>query len=620
MERSFKAYINQHLYNIIFDFVDAYIDIHPDEVEEKVHRLHRLGSYSLSDIEIKRVDVGGKYEDLTIDASIIVVATVIAKEGDYHYDDEDEIELWYMIKAKGDLECSLKDFECISITPYWGKDKIRNALTDGFVPIIRNDDLENEATSFLQTYYPEALNTPMWVNPDVLVKHMKLRKKVLSITADCSVFGRVYFHDSDAVYYDENTEQIKIIRVDAGTIFVDPNVFFLRNLGALNNTIIHECLHWAYHRRAFELERLFDTNISKIECRVVGGINGLDKWTKADVIEWQANSLTPRVQMPITMFKRKANEFIKQFLKETDASSLIDVMPSVIESLAEFFVVSRLSAKIRLSNIGYEEAEGTFIWLDNHYIAPHTWKKGFLGKNQTFSISEDDMMMQGFCSYELRESEESQYFVYVDSHLVLYSPEYVCCNSVGDLQLTEYARNHMDECCIVFEMSVKTRDKQRYFTECFLNRDRDSDVVFDFQYHNGLEHAKDERKQQRFQEIWEDEIAMYNKLPRTYAEAMQALMEWRGMDEEEIANEILKDARTVKRVMAGTHGTFDTLAAILLSMQIPPMISTEIQRMAPWHINMAKKEHQALWTALQHLYARSITYIREFLHNRNVAF
>lgn len=582
--------------------------------------MHRLGNYSLSDIEIKRVDVGGRYDDLSINASMIVVATAIAEEGDYHYDDEEEIELWYTVKAKGDLECRLKDFECLSITPYWGKDKIGNALNDDFVPIIRNDDLDKEATAFLQRYYPEALNAPTWVNPDVLVKHMGLHKEVLSITADCSVFGRVYFYDSDAVYYDENTEQIKNKRVAAGTIFVDPNVFFLRNLGALNNTIIHECLHWAYHRRAFELERLFDTNISKIECRVSGGIKGLDKWTKADVIEWQANSLTPRIQMPIAMFERKANEFIGQFLKETDTTSLIDVMPSVIEYLAEFFVVSRLSAKIRLSNIGYEEAEGTFIWIDNHYVAPHCWTKGFLQKNQTFSISEDDMMMQGFCSYELREYKESQYFVYVDSHLILYSPKYVCRDLTGDLQLTDYARTHMDECCIVFDMVIKARDHQRYFTECFLNRDKDSDVVFDFQYHNGLEHANEERQQERFQEIWDDEMEMYKRLPRTYSEMMKALMEWRKMDEEEIAKEIKMNVRTVKRVMAGTHGTFETLAAILLSMQIPPMISFEVQKSSPWKIDMSKKEHQAIWTALQHLYARSFEYIREFLHKKNVAF
>ena len=32
------------------------------------------------------------------------------------------------------------------------------------------------------------------------------------------------------------------IDVEAGTIFVDPKAYFLRNLGAVNNTIVHECV------------------------------------------------------------------------------------------------------------------------------------------------------------------------------------------------------------------------------------------------------------------------------------------------------------------------------------------------------------------------------------------
>lgn len=31
-----------------------------------------------------------------------------------------------------------------------------------------------------------------------------------------------------------------------------------RNLGSTYNTIIHECVHWHRHRKAFELERLYN--------------------------------------------------------------------------------------------------------------------------------------------------------------------------------------------------------------------------------------------------------------------------------------------------------------------------------------------------------------------------
>lgn len=52
------------------------------------------------------------------------------------------------------------------------------------------------------------------------------------------------------------------VSVKAKTIFVDPNAYFLYNLGKVNNTIVHECVHWDKHGKAFELERLYICLIS----------------------------------------------------------------------------------------------------------------------------------------------------------------------------------------------------------------------------------------------------------------------------------------------------------------------------------------------------------------------
>ena len=93
-----------------------------------------------------------------------------------------------------------------------------------------------------------------------------------------------------------------IEEVKAGTIFVDPKAYFLRNLGAVNNTIIHECVHWDKHRKAFELERLYNESVNKIKCKVVGGIKDGDK-DATGWMEWQANALAPRIQMPLSPSK-----------------------------------------------------------------------------------------------------------------------------------------------------------------------------------------------------------------------------------------------------------------------------------------------------------------------------
>ena len=50
------------------------------------------------------------------------------------------------------------------------------------------------------------------------------------IAEDGTVFGQIYFRD---------TETVKACR-----ILDDPRAYFLRNLGSVNNTIVHECIHW----------------------------------------------------------------------------------------------------------------------------------------------------------------------------------------------------------------------------------------------------------------------------------------------------------------------------------------------------------------------------------------
>ena len=80
-----------------------------------------------------------------------------------------------------------------------------------------------------------------------VVENMGLNLKILHITKNCNVFGRIFFANTETAVYDEETEKYKEVTVEAGTMLVDPKVFFMRNIGCVNNTIIHECVHWDRH-------------------------------------------------------------------------------------------------------------------------------------------------------------------------------------------------------------------------------------------------------------------------------------------------------------------------------------------------------------------------------------
>ena len=182
----------------------------------------------------------------------------------------------------------------------------------------------------------------MPIDPMVLTERMGLSIQLKNITSDFSTFGQVFFADCETEYYDKESSSFKKIQVKSGTILVDPDAYFLRNLGSVNNTIIHECVHWDKHRKAFELERLYNENATQIKCLVVGGIKDNKGKSANDWMEWQANALAPRIQMPAEPFKVKAKEYIIRFMRETDARHTIEVMEQVITALETDFGVSKI--------------------------------------------------------------------------------------------------------------------------------------------------------------------------------------------------------------------------------------------------------------------------------------
>lgn len=275
-----------------------------------------------------------------------------------------------------------------------------------------------------KTYLAKALLQPMAVDPSELAKSMGLTVKLKRITEDCAIFGQISFQDSTTEIYDEKLCQSVEEEVSAKTILVDPETYFLYNLGKVNNTIVHECVHWDLHRKAFELERLYNKEASRIKCQVAGGVEE-NSWTATEWMEWQANALAPRIQMPMAMFKTQASKYIKKYRDMLGKDDIIDVIEPVIDELAAFFCVSRLAAKIRMVDAGYEEAIGAFIYVDGRYVTPHKFKKNAIREDQTFTISAEEAAIQSVINRDLGELVKTGAYQYVDAHFVLNHPRYL---------------------------------------------------------------------------------------------------------------------------------------------------------------------------------------------------
>jgi hypothetical protein len=212
----------------------------------------------------------------------------------------------------------------------------------------------------------------------------------------------------------------------------------------MNNTIIHECVHWDLHKKFFELEKLYNKEARSISCQVQEGIRPEKNRTPLDWMEWQANALAPRILMPIKQARQKIEELIEKNKRVLQTDNMADIMESVVFELSDFFEVSKQAAKIRMIDLGYTEAIGVFTYVDDHYISNYTFERSALKNNQTFTIGMQDALVEYALNPDFRQLIDSGKYVYVDAHFCVNDTKYIRQNESGYAELTDYARQHID--------------------------------------------------------------------------------------------------------------------------------------------------------------------------------
>lgn len=407
--------------------------------------------------------------------------------------------------------------------------------------------------TMISVKWGKALLEPISVEPDKLCEAMGLKVRRARISADGNVFGRIYFYDGTADIYDDTTGEVHAEDIPAGTILVDTTQSWLYGIGAFNNTIVHECVHWDRHKKAVALARLYNEEITHIGCKIVGG--AMEK--KFDFIEWQANSLAPRIQMPASMVKKYVDSAITKIRKQTGLYDYIDIIENLIKDVAVHFAVSQTAAKIRLIDLGYEEAKGALIYLDGHYVRPHKAAGIKLEHNQTFSILAADAAWLRVASPELMNVLNEGKYIFIENHYVLNSKYYVEQDEDGTLQLTHYALNHMEECCLIIDLSISNKDiPLKYHRVCFLNRDFDVKIDFSPEFHGG--HATKESKDEQLNRYVLESGDFVASLPMDYVESLKRAIVWVGNpSHKEIENkgkdQVIRgvNRKTLERCLAG---------------------------------------------------------------------
>lgn len=473
----------------------------------------------------------------TVDADVEVKG-----RGRYGYDSY-EVTQCYNVFFKAILNDGLHNVTVIHVTEYnvnqYEKDK---SLSQNLVPYMYEDDVEKHAEDFLRRHCKKALLQPMPLPVEEIVAEMGM--KMYYAPMNDTVFGKTYFDaEKVSVYTDITGKETVEIITTPGTMLINPNVYFMYNVGTANNTIIHECVHWDRHRRPFELQKILQGNCSHISCEIIETYDGIPEDAPAlKWMEWQANQLAPRILMPAEMTKRKLDECLRRLHAEFPLKRNAELMELAIGELAAFFMVSVIAAKIRVIELGYDEAHGVLVYSDGRYLPPFSFPRNTLKANQTYVIDEHSALIQIFMSEELRTLYLEGKLVYANSMVCINAPKYVTRSETGWPILTPYALEHVHECCYVFERKVSASDtySDSFYRRCFLCRDVSSSSFIEAKY--DPDHKDNQDKHKRKAEI--DKITesvadivnrLANEIPGGFGATLSYHMGRKNLTNEELA-------------------------------------------------------------------------------------
>ena len=532
-ESPLQKLIDQRRYD---EIKDAVLDYMTEKVKEN--------KATLSDIEIQNVVHIEQVDDGAISFSVIVSCDIehsISSTGRVSF-----TEKWLDVRCKVLLGVELTDFEIININECEQQEDSDNDKYSGeLVPIISRDAFENEATKFLEKYYPLALQEPVAVPIRKIAEDMGLSVIEDSLlSSELDIFGLVVFEGGNIK---DKNKNIIIRNAKRGTVLIDPRVYYERTLGTVNFTIAHECFHWYRHQPYHALMKMLGANdeLGKIiQCSIGSNAKDSEKWKAVDWMEWQANGVAPRILMPTNTAKIKISELVEKYHIHFDGTDgyLIEEM---ISELADFYGLSKQAVKIRIREMGFAKVDGTFTYVNGQYVTPFSFDASALTDNQSFTISSADLFKAYCLNKDFRKAIDTGRFVYIEGHVCLDNEKYIV-RSDEQIKLTQYALSHIDECCFVFDKGYSYESKyqgQKYYTQMMYKTPEQpnaQEYSFELNAHNKilLSQIQGASKSANAMRLY----------PGAFSETLVQLMKERKLSNKKLADASLVGERTIQRL------------------------------------------------------------------------
>ncbi len=622
---SFSSYLEDTLYNPIFSKLKTYIINNKQRMNIATSLVPYPSYVELSDFHI----MGVSFHDSDTDkiAFNVAIQAEIEVKGKSKYDYESDCaEHWFKIPFNATLKDGLQNVQMGYISEY-SKEKFNaeDALTKYLVPYMYVKDLDLHAEKFLEKYCPEALKAPMPLPIKEITETMGLT--VYYAPLPDNMFGRTYFNKANVKIYGKN-EDVVSTDVDEGTILVNPRNSFMYGIGSENNTIIHECVHWDKHYKFFELQKILNPELNSISCAVVDGYKKEAEKLENELswMEWQANALAPRILIPKKTGKTKLNELLGNLTRSFPSTRKAEIMQYAISEFANFFNVSTTAAKIRAIELGFEQAAGVFNYVDGKYYPPFSFAKGSINKNQTFIVDRNNIIFESNLNTALIEDIKEHRFIHAGGMLVINDPKYVDISEDSEATLTDYALEHVDECCLVFNRTTRVSKQydDSFYRICFLCRDADSKNFVEAKFNPKEGNNEDVQKRAREMAAIKEEAkrisGILSELPSTFSGTLDYHIKRRGYTNEKMEERCYISSRTIQdyRNNRNQNPSLESVLSLCIGLNLHPEFSYDLISKAGYIFKVSSQEHIIYKYLIDHHHMENIDMWNEKLKDAGI--
>lgn len=465
-----------------------------------------------------------------------------------------------------------------------------------FLPILREEDYPDLARMLMSM---DGVPKGALLDAEALIKGMGL-KLFQGVFPENGVMGEIYFSFGLAKIVDPDTGEVREAKIKPGTVLI--NRAACTNKGMYNGTLLHEGSHFLLAFKHFLLQMTHGHQYCSYLCKRRGQRRQGGRLTPVDIMEIQANKLPGYLMIDEESGRKKAEELLNSYPRMG-----IENVAELVRDMAEHFGTTQTLARTRLEAMGYQEVRGIMRSANGRIVPAYI---SYLKDNQTYIIDHSDALKAYIADPEFRAVLDSGQYIYCEGHFCLKHPQYVKVDHWGHPHLTIYAREHMHECCLVFEKVYGHALK--VLINGVLRRARGGEKQVRYVRQDGASPVTAEG--QAFRKMIMEEYNLAAQVEVSFNDRIVKLMDAKRISKKQLAERTGLSDATIQSMRndPDRQFTIESIVAVCIGLHVPVEISLPLIESSPTKF-MKSEEMSAYRYVLTHCYEQEVPQVNRIL-------